>query len=429
MRARKYLAGAVVYCLLLGAAVPRAHSVMAVRVPVRAIPRTLGHVRTVHPGITLGSLSLTPTSISLTAFQSPKLLPHVLVTPTPSPALQPHVLRTPTPSPARITPPSLQGLLRQKAAFSLKPKWAASKTGGQVHFAGRKMFSRILGISLTEAEGEQSVPVANLVQGKKSSLLPRAAHSKSKEPSPTPPTPRAGKAIPKGKLVIVGGGSVGAAILQKTLELAGGPTARVLVIPQASSVAEVGKEVLEMWLKAGAAAGEVLDLSNRASALEQIQKADFIWMTGGKQKRLIRALKGTGVPEAIWKRFAQGAVVGGTSAGAAVMSEVMITGSSEQGAIPGTEGVKTGKGLGLWPEVIVDQHFLRRNRFFRLLNAVLGLPKFLGIGIDESTAVVLQGREFEVVGESSVVVIDGRSRLGTEVKVTVVEPGGRFELE
>ncbi len=405
---------------------------MAVRGAFRTAPRTPGVVGTVPlgHGISLPAqgLQYNPTLLgaapSLTALGAISLTPAAVS----QNAAAPRIQNAAAASPAQKTPPSLRKLLRQKKTFSLKTKEAASMTGGQAHFAGRKMFNRLLGIELAE-RGGASIPTAGLIQGRESGLLARAPRSDSEEPSFRPPSPRAGKTTPKGKLVIMGGGPMVSAILKKALELAGGSAVRVLVIPQASRLAEVGKEVLEMWRAAGAAAGEVLDLSDREAALEQVRKADFIWMSGGDQRRLMRALKGTGVPEAIEKRLEEGGVVGGTSAGAAVMSDIMITGGSEKGPIPGAKGVKTGKGLGLWPGVIVDQHFIRRRRFFRLLSAVLSLPKLLGIGIDESTAVVLQDKKLEVVGDGSVVVIDGRGRSGTDVDVKILKPGSRLDLE
>jgi len=200
---------------------------------------------------------------------------------------------------------------------------------------------------------------------------------------------------PKGHLVIVGGGEVMAEIQKRTLELAGGGKAKVLVIPQASS-RNSGREEADWWKKAGAGDVAILDLSDPEKAVAAVMNADLVWMSGGNQTRLMNALKETGVPEAIRRRYREGAVIGGFSAGAAVMSKFMLS----------TDGFS--EGLGLWPEAIVDQHFLARYRFNRLLEAVLDRPGLIGVGIDERTAVFFHGKSFEVVGDSSVIVLDAR---------------------
>jgi cyanophycinase len=121
----------------------------------------------------------------------------------------------------------------------------------------------------------------------------------------------------------------------------------------------------------------------------------------------MKALEGTGVPDVIARRYRDGAVVGGTSAGAAVMSAIMLTGDADLQSIT-VGATKTAAGLGLWPEVIVDQHHLKRQRQSRLISLVLEHPTLVGVGIDERTAAIVSGSRFEVIGESSVLVIDAR---------------------
>jgi cyanophycinase len=208
-----------------------------------------------------------------------------------------------------------------------------------------------------------------------------------------------------GHLVIVGGGAVPAEVFAKSLALAGGQEARVLVIPQASTLAGFqGHRAVEMFRAAGAREVAVLDPQDRLGASRSVKEADLIWMPGGDQDRLMHVLTTLDLAGAIRERFREGAVVGGTSAGAAVMSQIMLHG------IPGHQVVDAREeaGLGLWPDVIVDQHFLRRHRYPRLLNAVLHHPDKPGIGIDEGTAVVVEGRHFEVLGVSKVEVVDAR---------------------
>lgn len=211
-----------------------------------------------------------------------------------------------------------------------------------------------------------------------------------------------------GHLVVVGGGGTTDAILDRALELAGGPGASVVVLPQASGREDRGVSSVEMWEERGAKAVRNLDGIDGDEAARAIEEADLVWIPGGSQGRFMEAWRETDVPEAIRAARARGAVVGGTSAGAAVMSSAMITGEADLRSVRRgrTELVE---GLGLWPGALVDQHFLRRQRSNRLLAAVLDRPELLGVGIDERTAAIVgPDGSIEVVGESGVLVIDAR---------------------
>ncbi len=246
-------------------------------------------------------------------------------------------------------------------------------------------------------------------------------------------------APPKGHLVIAGGGGVSDTVAARAIALSGGPSAIVAVLPQASELKETGPESVDFWMQAGAARAVAVNLNDRAGAIDAVKEATFIWFPGGDQNRLIEALRDTGLPELIRARYASGATVGGTSAGAAVMSPVMITGDADLQSI--TSGrTKTADGFGLLPGTIVDQHFQKRQRTNRLISAVLDHPGLVGIGIDERTAVIVSGgRRFEVVGDSSVVIIDGRRArvgppaagalaAGTGLALHVLKPGMTFDL-
>jgi cyanophycinase len=226
---------------------------------------------------------------------------------------------------------------------------------------------------------------------------------------------------PRGQLVIIGGGSAAEEIRRQTLELAGGPDAHVVVIGQASGDPEAGERAREKWIEAGAKKVTDLKLDDPAQAVAAVLDANLIYFRGGSQTKLMNALAGTGVPEAIRTRFRQGAVISGTSAGAAVMSHVMIAGNNRRDGTPWIA-----EGLGLWPDVIVDQHFLRRKRESRLRTAVLNRPDLIGVGIDEATAVLVSGRVFEVLGASSVVVMDARK---AGAAVGAVGPGESPDLQ
>ncbi|MHC4509811.1 MAG: cyanophycinase [Planctomycetota bacterium] len=225
----------------------------------------------------------------------------------------------------------------------------------------------------------------------------------------------------KGHLVIDGASGEMSEIRKRTLELAGGGKAKVLLIPQASSEKDRGQVLAEGWKKLGAGDIAILDLSDPEKAVAAVMNADLVWMSGGKTMRLINALKETEVPEALRRRYREGAVIGGASAGATVMSKFMLSNSLIY------------EGLGLWPEAIVDQHFLERYRFNRLLEAVLDRPELLGFGIDEQTAVFIHGKFFEVVGDNNVLVLDARKAkiengVATDVVLHVLRQG-RLTIE
>jgi cyanophycinase len=242
-----------------------------------------------------------------------------------------------------------------------------------------------------------------------------------------------------GTLVIVGGGDTGPDIVAKTIALAGGAKAIVAVLPQSSAEPDAGNASVAMWREAGARDAVKVGFQDRAAAEAALRRATLIWIPGGDQSRFMKAIAGTGLADVILERFRQGAVVGGTSAGAAVMSGAMITGEADLQAL--TSGrTELVPGLGLWPEVIVDQHFLKRQRSNRLISAVLDRRTLVGVGIDESTAVIVHGSSFDVVGRSSVVVIDprgaaidaasaGQPATGRDLKLTVLRAGMSYTLK
>lgn len=222
-------------------------------------------------------------------------------------------------------------------------------------------------------------------------------------------TPAPPEAEPKGVLVAVGGGGTTPEIIERALTLAGGKSAPLLIVLEASSEPDPA-ETIKFWQDHGAANVQVLDVKDRVAALKSIEKAAFIWMGGGDQSRLIAALNEAKLVPAIVERFRAGAVVGGTSAGAAVLSKLMIIGG-ERADLKSVRagGTETTDGLGLVTAAVLDQHFVKRQRFSRLLSCVLDHPETIGIGIDERTAAFISGHTIEAVGESSVLIIDARS--------------------
>jgi cyanophycinase len=225
---------------------------------------------------------------------------------------------------------------------------------------------------------------------------------------------------PRGHLLIIGGGRRGPEIMNRFVQLAGGPEkAHILIFPMASGDLDTsGMEMVEEFTSMGVRNAEYLVLNhdqaiNPVSA-RKLEGVTGVYFTGGDQSRLTAALKDTPVETALKDLFAKGAVIGGTSAGAAVMSEIMITGDERQNkdtvnafVFIRKDNIITRPGFGFVTRAIIDQHFVKRKRQNRLISLVLEHPALLGVGIDEATAILVDPDDtFEVMGAATVIVYD-----------------------
>lgn len=216
------------------------------------------------------------------------------------------------------------------------------------------------------------------------------------------------------QLVIIGGAEDkegDCKILREFVRRAGGTKARIVIMTAATELPrEVGENYIRVFERLGAEDVRIVDTVTRddarsSSSLEAIENSTGIFFTGGDQARIVSIIKDTDLDEAIHKRYSEGAVIGGTSAGAAVMPDVMIVeGDSE--THPRVNVVDMGPGMAFLPGVVIDQHFSQRGRLGRLLSALAQQPAVLGFGIDENTAVAVSGNEFEVIGEGVVTIVD-----------------------
>jgi len=232
-------------------------------------------------------------------------------------------------------------------------------------------------------------------------------------------------------LLIIGGAEdkVGrATVLARFVALAGGPQARIVLIPTASSVPQqVVQTYTTIFARLGAARVEVVDPPSRVAAaarapVKAIDRATGVFMTGGNQLKLSRRFVGTPLAEAIRRAYARGQVVAGTSAGASIMSRFMICLGAD-GVTPRQRTGQLSAGLGLLPGVIVDQHFDQRVRYGRLMSLVAGSPKLLGMGIDEDTAAeVRDGRRLTVIGSGTVFVVDARTAVSDAPQARPLAP-------
>jgi cyanophycinase len=242
------------------------------------------------------------------------------------------------------------------------------------------------------------------------------------------------RAYSQQRLMVVGGGNRPVEATKKFVEWSGGPKSRILVITWAT--AEEGSSfegTQKAFLAANAAVVEhavtkLLDADKRAKLVTQIREATGIYFGGGDQNRIMDVLKDEELLKMIRAKYAAGTPVGGTSAGAAVLSDPMMTGEADLKILDGSKvGVRGG--LGLIPEIMWDQHFLIRQRHNRLFGFVMQNPTYLGVGIDEANAVlVTNNRDLRVVGTTAVMFIDGRDHNGAMI-VNVLKNGACYDLK
>ncbi|WP_427157101.1 cyanophycinase [Aliinostoc sp. HNIBRCY26] len=218
----------------------------------------------------------------------------------------------------------------------------------------------------------------------------------------------------KRQLVIIGGAEDkdgDSQILREFVRRAGSTRANIVIMTAATELPrDVGENYIRVFERLGAEKVRIVDTETRedaasSTALEAIAKATGIFFTGGDQARITSILKDTELDRAIHQRYGEGIVIGGTSAGAAVMPDKMIVeGDSETNPRP--EIVDMGPGLGFLPGVVIDQHFSERGRLGRLITALVREPAVLGFGIDENTAMVVTDSQIEIIGQGSVTVVD-----------------------
>jgi cyanophycinase len=219
----------------------------------------------------------------------------------------------------------------------------------------------------------------------------------------------------KGQLIIIGGAedrNGDCTILREFVRRAGGIQSRIAVLTAATTrPRETGDDYIRVFERLGAERVDIIDNETREEAdrpefLEMAAAATGFFFTGGDQSRIIDLVKGTKLDALIHKRHQQeGVIVGGTSAGAAMMPDTMIVGGESQ-STPRVNVVEMGPGMGFLPGIVVDQHFAQRGRLGRLLAALVQQPAVLGLGIDEDTAIIVDGDEFEVVGHGCITVVD-----------------------
>lgn len=257
----------------------------------------------------------------------------------------------------------------------------------------------------------------------------------------------------KGYLFIIGGGNLPESMMKRFIELGSTfKSGKIVVFPMASAEPDkVGAEQTEEFKKLGAREVSYHVLTREQASSEESAKilddAGGVFFSGGVQSRLTDILINTPLHRKLLEIYEAGATIGGTSAGAAVMCEKMITGDEARKVEEGHEfetiqarNIVTSPGFGFIKTAIIDQHFVKRKRHNRLISLVAEYPQLLGIGIDESTAIIINpDRSFEVNGEGNVVVYDAsRARVqilasqslsGFNIIMHILKPGDRFNLK
>lgn len=254
----------------------------------------------------------------------------------------------------------------------------------------------------------------------------------------------------KGKLVIIGGGSRPQALVQRIIEEAKLDISGYgIILPMSSAepdsaVYYAKKQFLEAGIRNVVGLQIYKNEKLNKVKLDSIRNANMIYISGGDQNKFMDVVGGTPSEEAIHFAYNNGGVIAGTSAGAAVMSKMMITGNelkyedySSTFRNIETENIEIKTGLGMITGVIIDQHFVKRSRYNRLISAVIEHPELLGIGIDESTALLVSGNTIEILGDSQVIVLKNPTKSKTEqngklgaqdLKLNIYLPGDIFTI-
>lgn len=319
-----------------------------------------------------------------------------------------------------------------------RPKVVGLAVGEGSAFVVKGRVARVIGdapITVCVAKGAGK-PAAN-DEYKAGSLLDlcqlqRAAFNRAAlEPFPPakPPVPE----VKKGALMIVGGGGSTPEMWKRFIELSGGPDATIVVVTTAMEdplAPESGEE--KILKRSGAKNVVALHTRDRKEAddpkfSEVLTKAGGVWFSGGRQWRFVDSYEGTLTAKRFHEVLARGGAIGGSSAGASIQSEYMPRGHPLGNTVMAAEGYE--RGFGFLPGVAVDQHFFARKRTADMTGLMKQYPQYLGIGLDEATAIVVQGHVAEVIGKSKVGFYDTRKKPDGEKDYEEVFPNGKYDLK
>ena len=238
----------------------------------------------------------------------------------------------------------------------------------------------------------------------------------------------------KGTLVIVGGNMQDPAIVKRFIDLAGGTEAPIVIIPTAGESDDEYDQYwsgVRAWRENGAKHITVMHTRDRKVAdseafVKPIREARGVFFGGGRQWRLADSYLDTRTHQELIALLNRGGVIGGSSAGASILASFMVRGDTKSNEkMIGDHTV----GLGFLKNAAIDQHLLRRNRQFDMLEVIDKQPQLLGIGIDEDTAIVVEGDRFDVIGKSYVVVYSNKPVVGSNGLFYFLGAGDRFDMK
>ena len=247
------------------------------------------------------------------------------------------------------------------------------------------------------------------------------------------PSPSAAQSVgpASGSLVVVGGALSDPAIVQRFIQLAGGPDAPIVVIPTAGG----GQYddycgCLNLLRRNGATNLTVLHTYDPAEAdtdafVAPLKEARGVWFPGGRQWRLADSYLGTKTEVELRGVLDRGGVIGGSSAGASIQGSLLVRGDTRTNTVMLGDHLE---GFGYMRNTGIDQHLLQRNRQFDMLEVIEAYPDVLGIGLDENTAIVVQGDRMTVMGQGYVAIYDREAQEDTGRPFYLLAPGDRFDL-
>ncbi len=308
----------------------------------------------------------------------------------------------------RLPQPDRRSLLRRivtenpdRFGLGIDENTSVIVTGRSMEVLGERKATILLAKSNHFPASEETITAgqfADLTQ------LRRAARQRSEHRNPGALTSGSPN-VPSGSLVIVGGGAMSDDIVDRFLQLAGGPAARLVILPTAIPRQEAFAQGVPGFLrKADVADIRVLPQSYpREIASDDFQQAlkgaTGVWFGGGRQWNFVDAYEDTSAVELFKDVLRRGGVIGGSSAGATIQGEFLVRGHPLGNTVMMAEGYD--RGFAFLPGTAIDQHFSQRKRKPDLIPVIQRHPDMLGIGIDEGTAIVVQGTVAEVIGQHS----------------------------
>jgi cyanophycinase len=238
--------------------------------------------------------------------------------------------------------------------------------------------------------------------------------------------------VTHGTLIVAGGGEIPEIVGERFLEAAGGLEATIVVVTTANGERIASDHKSLAWLsEAGAKDVHLVHPHTRAEAeapalVSLIKKAGGVWFTGGRQWRLVDTFENTAAEKELHALLARGRVIGGTGGGASMLADCLVRGgplSNKPIVVPGYE-----EGFGFLKGVAIDPFFTQRNRFADMAALKRARPHLIGLGVDEGTALIINGRNFEIVGSNQVVVYDSREADQAEKGFKFLYDGDKYDL-